>query len=175
MWKWPVGQAVKTAASHAANVGSIPARVTKILTVPKRNRTREGLSVGFLPVAEIQRRVVKRESASRQDAKHPVDSRTGHQELFPARVKSTEVSEAGRRFRTLKVGTDYGEGTPVPIPNTEVKLTCAEDTWLVTARDNRWRQHRYSSLAQLVEHAAVNRRVVGSSPTRGARKRSVHL
>ena len=25
---WPVGQAVKTAASHAANVGSIPARVT---------------------------------------------------------------------------------------------------------------------------------------------------
>ena len=27
--RWPVGQAVKTAASHAANVGSIPARVTK--------------------------------------------------------------------------------------------------------------------------------------------------
>ena len=26
---WPVGQAVKTAASHAVNVGSIPARVTK--------------------------------------------------------------------------------------------------------------------------------------------------
>ena len=26
----PVGQAAKTAASHAANVGSIPARVTKI-------------------------------------------------------------------------------------------------------------------------------------------------
>ena len=25
---WPVGQAAKTAASHAANVGSIPARVT---------------------------------------------------------------------------------------------------------------------------------------------------
>ena len=29
----------------------------------------------------------------------------------------------------------------------------------------------YSSLAQLVEHAAVNRRVVGSSPTGGAMKR----
>ena len=28
----------------------------------------------------------------------------------------------------------------------------------------------YSSLAQLVEHAAVNRRVVGSSPTGGATK-----
>ena len=29
---------------------------------------------------------------------------------------------------------------------------------------------KYSSLAQSVEHAAVNRRVVGSSPTRGAKK-----
>ena len=29
---------------------------------------------------------------------------------------------------------------------------------------------RYSSLAQLVEHAAVNRRVVGSSPTGGAKR-----
>ena len=28
MQAWPVGQAVKTAASHAVNVGSIPARVT---------------------------------------------------------------------------------------------------------------------------------------------------
>ena len=28
----------------------------------------------------------------------------------------------------------------------------------------------WSSLAQPVEHAAVNRRVVGSSPTRGAKK-----
>ena len=71
-----------------------------------------------------------------------------------------------------EVGTDYGEGTPVPIPNTEVKLICAEDTWLVTAWNNRWRQHKYSSLAQLVEHAAVNRRVVGSSPTRGAKGRT---
>ena len=29
----------------------------------------------------------------------------------------------------------------------------------------------YSSLAHPVEHAAVNRRVVGSSPTRGAKKK----
>ena len=28
---WPVGQAVKTAASHAANMGSIPVRVTIFL------------------------------------------------------------------------------------------------------------------------------------------------
>ena len=72
-------------------------------------------------------------------------------------------------FRAQTVGADYGEGTPVSIPNTEVKLACADDTWLVTARDNKWCQHKYSSLAQLVEHAAVNRRVVGSSPTRGAK------
>ena len=30
---------------------------------------------------------------------------------------------------------------------------------------------QYSSLAQSVEHAAVNRRVVGSSPTGGAKKK----
>ena len=35
------------------------------------------------------------------------------------------------------VGVDYNEGPPVPIPNTEVKLISAEDTWLETARDNR--------------------------------------
>ena len=33
-------------------------------------------------------------------------------------------------------------------------------------------QHLYSSIAQSVEHAAVNRRVVGSSPTGGAKKLS---
>ena len=33
----------------------------------------------------------------------------------------------------------------------------------------------YSSLAQSVEHAAVNRVVVGSSPTRGAKKRKTTL
>ena len=30
------------------------------------------------------------------------------------------------------------EGPPVPIPNTEVKLCRAEDTWLATARENRY-------------------------------------
>ena len=53
----PVGQAVKTLASHASNTGSSPVRVTTL------------------------------------------------------------------------VGVDDGEEPPVPIPNTEVKLTCAENTW----------------------------------------------
>ena len=60
----PVGQAVKTAASHAVNMGSIPVRVTKS-------------------------------------------------------------------------GVDYDEGPPVPIPNTEVKLICADNTWRATAWEDR--------------------------------------
>ena len=35
------------------------------------------------------------------------------------------------------VGVNDGEVPPVPIPNTEVKLTCAEDSSLETARENR--------------------------------------
>ena len=35
------------------------------------------------------------------------------------------------------VGVDDGKVPPVPIPNTEVKLTCAEDSSLETARENR--------------------------------------
>ncbi len=36
-----------------------------------------------------------------------------------------------------RMGTDDGEGPPVPIPNTVVKLVSAEDTWLETAWENR--------------------------------------
>ena len=35
------------------------------------------------------------------------------------------------------VGVDCGEGPPVPIPNTEVKLSSAEDSWLEAACENR--------------------------------------
>ena len=35
------------------------------------------------------------------------------------------------------VGVVNGEGPPVPIPNTEVKLTRADNTWLATAREDR--------------------------------------
>ena len=30
VYQWPVGQVVKTAASHAVNIGSNPVRVTKV-------------------------------------------------------------------------------------------------------------------------------------------------
>ena len=35
------------------------------------------------------------------------------------------------------VGVDDAGGTPVPIPNTEVKPSGAEDTWLETTWENR--------------------------------------
>ena len=79
------------------------------------------------------------------------------------------------------VGVDSGEGPPVPIPNTEVKLTCAENTWLEAAREDRKSPtqrlpdgktsgNRYSSIAQSVEHLTVNQGVTGSSPVGGAKK-----
>ena len=37
----------------------------------------------------------------------------------------------------LRVGVFNGEGPPVPIPNTVVKLTSADNTWLETARKDR--------------------------------------
>ena len=74
----------------------------------------------------------------------------------------------------------YGkEVPPVPIPNTEVKLFRAYDTWTATSREN-WSMPvlkiaefilcTYSPIAQSVEHSAVNRVVVGSSPTGGAKR-----
>ena len=42
------------------------------------------------------------------------------------RVSSSEI-----------VGVDGGEGTPVPIPNTAVKLTCADNTWTAASREDK--------------------------------------
>ena len=36
-----------------------------------------------------------------------------------------------------RVGVDWGVGPPVPIPNTEVKHTFADNTLRVTAREDR--------------------------------------
>ena len=44
-----------------------------------------------------------------------------------------EVSQA----LIFSIGVDWYEGPPVPIPNTEVKLTSADDTCRVTGRENR--------------------------------------
>ena len=75
------------------------------------------------------------------------------------------------------VGVTNVEGPPVPIPNTEVKLNSAEDTWLEAARENRstptsFLLITYSSLAQSVERMTVNHDVAGSSPAGGAKSKT---
>ena len=50
--------------------------------------------------------------------------------LADARARGSEADSD-------EVGADCGEGPPVPIPNTAVKLTRAENTWLATARKDR--------------------------------------
>ena len=74
------------------------------------------------------------------------------------------------------VGADNDEGPPVPIPNTEVKLISAYNTWLATAWENISMPALYKRksdwlpfniigpLAQLVEHLTLNQGVQGSSP-----------
>ena len=64
------------------------------------------------------------------------------------------------------VGVDCDEGTPVNIPNTVVKLIYAENTWLVTAREDREMPTQsihpngcfalYSSIAQSVVRVYTN-------------------
>ena len=75
-------------------------------------------------------------------------------------------------------GGNSKEVTPVPIPNTVVKLFSADDTWWATARESKTLpEHtpiyrgKYSSLAQSVERMTVNHDVAGSSPAGGARLR----
>ena len=53
--------------------------------------------------------------------------------LFSSQGTSPEISD-----RSQIISGDYSEEvTPVPIPNTEVKLLSADDTWWATARESR--------------------------------------
>ena len=93
------------------------------------------------------------------------------------------VKVRGKREEENKVSGDNSErDPPVPIPNTEVKPLSADGTWLATARESRTspgskreleRRERFSNAiiilsSSMAEHSAVNRVVVGSSPTWGA-------
>ena len=53
------------------------------------------------------------------------------------RYGSPKRKKYGKHRIPNRVGVDSEEGPPVPIPNTVVKLTGAEDTWLEAARENR--------------------------------------
>ena len=52
---------------------------------------------------------------------------------FLVTLFSSEGSTGGNPENISIVGADDGEGTPVPIPNTAVKLTRADNTWLEAA------------------------------------------
>ena len=47
------------------------------------------------------------------------------------------ISLRDGKNRSDAVGVDWGVGPPVPIPNTEVKHTFADNTLRVTAREDR--------------------------------------
>ncbi len=65
-------------------------------------------------------------------------------------------------------GGDSREVTPVSMPNTEVKFSSADGSWdFVPVRVGRCQALLFHS-SSVVEQSAVNRSVVGSSPTCGA-------
>ena len=80
-----------------------------------------------------------------------------------------QFSRCDKREKTSKSHTISGDYSlrdpPVPIPNTEVKPQHADSTWLETAREGRSSPVSISLNSSMAEHSAVNRRVVGSSPT----------
>ena len=73
------------------------------------------------------------------------------------------------------VGVSNGEGPPVPIPNTEVKLTSVDNTLRATVREDRSMPTQellyesravrpYGGVAQLGEHLPCKQGVMGSNP-----------
>ena len=87
---------VKTAASHAVNIGSNPVRVTIFFLTPGKL----GAIISLLLEA---------------------NGLLTYRWVIPSFI----------------VGIDCREGPPVPIPNTEVKLTYADNTWRATAWEDR--------------------------------------
>ena len=66
--------------------------------------------------------------------------------------------------RIIMSGSDSGEVTPVPIPNTEVKLSSADGSWgFASARVGRRQAMITFHISSVVEQSAVNRSVVGSN------------
>ena len=67
-----------------------------------------------------------------------------------------------------KSSKEYGgeskKDTPVPMPNTEVKLQHAKSSWGIAPCEDRTLPRDYGGLAQLGEHLPYKQRVIGSSP-----------
>ena len=63
-----------------------------------------------------------------------------------------------------KCGDDGLKDTPVPMPNTEVKLQHAKSSWGIAPCEDRTLPRDYGGLAQLGEHLPYKQEVTGSSP-----------
>ncbi len=78
------------------------------------------------------------------------------------------TKKLGTLGKQVMSGSDGEKVTPVPIPNTEVKLLSADGSWgIAPARVGRRQAIPFHS-SSVVEQSAVNRSVVGSNPTCGA-------
>ena len=60
-----------------------------------------------------------------------------HQQEVPAAKHRGKMRFIGKVRKRGLVCAFNAKGPPVPIPNTEVKLCSAENTWLETAREDR--------------------------------------
>ena len=95
--------------------------------------------------------------------------------MWPSKTKTHDLCSILRLHLRKLTGADGDEATPVPIPNTEVKLISVENTWLATAWEDRAVPVQtqkglknqtflaYCPLAQSVEHLTVNQGVASSS------------
>ena len=97
---------------------------------------------------------------------HPFSTSTPPFQTQVSKMKARRERRSNK-IATISGGND-GEVPPVPIPNTEVKLSGAESTWLDTAREDKSLPDSIILSSSMAEHSAVNRVVVGSSPTWGA-------
>ena len=57
--------------------------------------------------------------------------------MWPSKTKTHDLCSILRLHLKKLTGADGDEATPVPIPNTEVKLVSVENTWLETAWEDR--------------------------------------
>ena len=99
-----------------------------------------------------------------------------HFTVFDERIpRKTVVQFSGIEVKKqLIVGLTNAEGPPVPIPNTEVKLSSVDNTSRETVREDRSRPTRelleravldpYGGVAQLGEHLPCKQGVMGSNP-----------
>ena len=125
----PVGQEVKTGASHAPNVGSIPARVT-ISNCPEDG----GVPQAALPFHAGQFDFIP--SQTKMKRRFILERRNREAIRSFRRQPKARGGNGASEADFDEVGVNDDEGPPVPIPNTEVKLVGGENTCLATDRED---------------------------------------